>query len=408
MKILFCGIYCDDNMINDILSQTQKLPFAQLRLEKMLLDGFERAELNTTDVLSVRPFSRWPRFRKIFVKSSKTENKFVNIDYIGFVNLPIIKQLCVFINTFISQFNWINKNKKQKQGILIYGTNPLICLPALINRVIFKIPIIVYVTEIDSLRVFPLNGYINKIKKIIYISFSKFVENSFDGYILITEKMLEKINRKNKPYCIIEGMVQVNPLTQSNFNNNNSISRYVLYAGSLHKKYGIATLIEGFIKSNKKDFKLVIFGSGDYEEQIKAISKNESSVIFKGTALNDTILEYEKNAYLLVNPRPSNEELTKYSFPSKTLEYFSSGTPALITKLEGIPEEYYKFCFFFDDESVYGFAKKISEILSLSETELTMKSEQAKQFVNNEKNNYTQCNKILHFISTIVDKEIEQ
>ena len=38
-----------------------------------------------------------------------------------------------------------------------------------------------------------------------------------------------------------------------------------------------------------------------------------------------------------VNPRQNNEEFTKYSFPSKTMEYLASGVPVVAYKLDGIP-----------------------------------------------------------------------
>ena len=46
---------------------------------------------------------------------------------------------------------------------------------------------------------------------------------------------------------------------------------------------------------------------------------------------------------ILVNFRSPNEELTKYSFPSKILEYISSGSLVLSTRLLGIPDEYFSY-----------------------------------------------------------------
>ena len=36
---------------------------------------------------------------------------------------------------------------------------------------------------------------------------------------------------------------------------------------------------------------------------------------------------------------------SKYFFPSKMMDYLASGTPTISTKLKGIPEEYFNYCF---------------------------------------------------------------
>ena len=50
----------------------------------------------------------------------------------------------------------------------------------------------------------------------------------------------------------------------------------------------------------------------------------------------------QKTADVLVNPRLNEGEYTKYSFPSKTMEYLSTGRPVVCYKLDGIPDEYDK------------------------------------------------------------------
>ena len=57
-----------------------------------------------------------------------------------------------------------------------------------------------------------------------------------------------------------------------------------------------------------------------------------------GCVTNDEIVRLQCEATLLVNPRPSDKEFCKYSFPSKTIEYMASGTPVLMTKLPGVPD----------------------------------------------------------------------
>ena len=50
-------------------------------------------------------------------------------------------------------------------------------------------------------------------------------------------------------------------------------------------------------------------------------------------------------ADVLVNPRPNNEEYTKYSFPSKNIEYLMTGKPVVAYMLDGMPAHYKKFLY---------------------------------------------------------------
>ncbi len=117
-----------------------------------------------------------------------------------------------------------------------------------------------------------------------------------------------------------------------------------------------------------------------------------------GVIPSDEVFEKMKKATLLVNPRPTKDEYTQYSCPSKTFEYLASGTPLLTTKLGGIPDEYFEHLFTFEDESQEGMAKKLTEIFALNDSELDSKGKAAQEFIRTKKNNEVQAKKIIEFI----------
>lgn len=96
-------------------------------------------------------------------------------------------------------------------------------------------------------------------------------------------------------------------------------------AGGLHERYGLKMLVDAFVSNNLPGLKLVIYGSGPYEEELKGVCSQHNTVEYRGVAPNDEIVKAERDATLLVNPRPTHEEFTKYSFPSKNMEYMVSG-----------------------------------------------------------------------------------
>ena len=111
--------------------------------------------------------------------------------------------------------------------------------------------------------------------------------------------------------------------------------------------------------------------------------------------LNAEIVEREMAATLLVNPRPTGEEYVKYSFPSKTMEYMSTGTPVLTTVLPGMPKEYHPYVYLLEEETADAIAEKLRQIFAQPADALFEKGMAAREFILKEKNNVKQAGKIL-------------
>jgi glycosyltransferase involved in cell wall biosynthesis len=223
---------------------------------------------------------------------------------------------------------------------------------------------------------------------------NQFFQNKFDGYILLTKYMNKIINTRNKPFIVIEGFADI-----KNCNIENNIrykEKICLYAGGLYEKYGIKTLTSAFQKIDDKEYKLHFYGNGDMVDYIKCL-KSEN-IKYMGVLKNNEMIKKETRATLLINPRFSDNDYTKYSFPSKNIEYMSTGTPVLTTKLLGMPEEYYNFVYFFDLETVEGFKNTLNKVLSLSAKELHKKGKLSQNFVLKKKNNYKQGYNLKKFL----------
>ncbi len=113
-----------------------------------------------------------------------------------------------------------------------------------------------------------------------------------------------------------------------------------------------------------------------------------------GRVDNKEVVEKERQATLLVNPRPVNEEFTLYSFPSKNMEYMVSGTPVLTTRLPGMPEEYYNYVYTIGGEGAGAVTEALKKLLEKPQEELFKKGEAARRFVLNKKNNVLQAERI--------------
>ncbi len=220
-----------------------------------------------------------------------------------------------------------------------------------------------------------------------------------DGYIFLTEQMNPKINRNNRPYTIVEGLVDESMKTR--IHRPFAEPRKLIYAGSLERIYGIEHLCRAYLACQDIHSQLHIYGDGDFAQELQQLAQNHENICYHGNVVNEKVVKAELDAALLVNPRPSEGEYTKYSFPSKTLEYMVSGTPVLTAKLPGIPESYYEHLLFFE-EAEGGLEAALKEALSCDLDTLETLGAKARQFALKEKNNLAQAKKVMDLICRVM------
>lgn len=242
------------------------------------------------------------------------------------------------------------------------------------------------------------NIILRNIKKL----YAKSKLNTFrkaDAYILLTQQMREVVAKK-KPWIVIEGFTDINLLT-NDYKSRTSKKKNIVYLGALNGKSGILKLVQAIQKINREDIELHVYGKGEYVESIKKFALEDSRIKYCGVTSLESVMEIEQRAYLLINPRPSNQNFNKYSFPSKTLEYMSSGTPVITTKLAGIPTEYNEYLYFFNDYNAESMAVELTDIIDKDEIELIDIGSKARSYVLTYKNNVVQAKKIIDFIFSL-------
>ncbi|WP_282938855.1 glycosyltransferase [Paenibacillus sp. RC67] len=235
--------------------------------------------------------------------------------------------------------------------------------------------------------------FIKRILLPLYLKLVKYIESNYDLYILFTKPMNTRVNPKNKPYLVMEGI----------YNNELELSKVqkkkaIMYAGTLSHEYGIKNILDAFEQLEDNEIELWLFGDGDMKKYINDICLRDQRIQFFGFRPHEEVFKYEKMATLLINVRNSDEEYTAYSFPSKTFEYMVSGTPFLTTKLKGIPEEYYSYLYTIESTNATSLKHKIEEIFTKPEYELKNFGLRAREFILNEKNSDIQAKRIVEFI----------
>lgn len=387
MKVIYASCLMSERKIQRTFQNaTDYDGFQVQKFHRLLVEGFK---LNNCKVaaLTVLPVTRNNTNKKVYLDETEKNNGIV-YHYPMVINLPIIKHIFAII---ASMFSFVSIAKKNKDVVLIADClNKSVALGSVLGAKIMKVPSVGIVTDLPDM----LLGKKDRI--------NNWIIRLYDQYILLTEQMndyiISNITHKQKPYSIVEGMVDVDMGKKSIPEYKKYSKKVCMYAGILDRKYGIEMLVKGFDKANIPDSELHIYGDGEYKDELLKVCKKNSNIKYFGLKPNSYIVKEQQKATLLVNPRPSDEEFTKYSFPSKNMEYMASGTPALMTRLPGMPEEYLEYVYILEDESIDGMAERMKEILNLSKEENMEKGRKAKEYVLKKKSNINQAERVMKWL----------
>ena len=391
MRILYLSALASQKAIDEARERDKTFSaYAIQKFNRLLTEGFAA---NGCEVTALSTFFL-PKVGFCYHrKSEKCDG--VTYNYIGSLNCGLLRHIWLILSCFLRVLSF-GLTKRKDKALICDVLNVSACVGALAAARLTRIRCVGLMTDMPGMLV-----YNNNTKEAL--SFSARVNrrylSKFTHYIFMTEQANEVVNIKKRPYLVMEG--SVDSRVGEYIEKQTEEKRIVIYAGGLNERYGLKMLVEGFIKADVEKSELWLYGDGPFVEELKAIQQNYSSIHYYGIRPNNEIVDAEQKAVLLVNPRPTHEEFTKYSFPSKNLEYLVSGTAVLTTRLPGMPVEYYPYVFLFDEETTDGYAKTIRSVLSLPIEELNRKGKAARKWVLDNKNNVAQAANILRLIEVL-------
>ena len=317
--------------------------------------------------------------------------------YIPSLNIGPIRFIGLFFYCFFYVFSW-GVVKTKNKAVVCDALNASACAGSVLASRLIGLKCAGIMTDMPGLIVSRSNKAYTTFRDQLFAKFCLSYLKSFTHLVFLTEQMNSAVNHKHRPYIVMEGLVDIKESTSESIPHRDEGKRIILYAGGLHERYGSKMLVEAFMKLAFTDVELWLYGNGPFAQLLPEYKNKDPRIHYFGMQANSTIVEAEKKATLLVNPRPTHEEFTQYSFPSKNMEYMASGTPLLTTKLPGMPKEYYEYVFLFDEESEQGYYDKLNNLLSLPPEQLKDKGLAGRKFVLNNKNNVKQCRRILDLI----------
>ncbi|MCR4617017.1 MAG: glycosyltransferase [Lachnospiraceae bacterium] len=364
------------------------IDYAASHVSELFLRGINKAETIDCEVVNIEPITPWPKNKKISVKEEVCNIEGKSVLNIGFINTFLVKQVSLRNSLAKALKNRVCKG----DWILIYGlTTPRLiaaskCAKLLGCKVAFIVPDLPNPQYMN-----PGGGELYKTLKNLDVSIQRKYYKYVDKWILFSEKMSDFFKIDITDCIVIEGMTDDIHEDQEEKGKDKD-DFIVAYTGSVAFAYGLKELVDSVHKLDES-IKLNIAGTGDAVDYVKKISETDDRIQYVGALPHSEIYEFQRKASVLVNPR-GNLEFTKYSFPSKTLEYMLAGIPVLMQHLDGIPKEYDGYLNYYSKEKL---GEEILEIYNNYDKYID-KAEKARLFVKEKKNYIYQTNKLITFL----------
>ena len=400
MRVFYFSTALSDLLYDEIVSYSKRFKptYSGVGFDRNVAVGL--SEMISITGVSLFPIPSFPKYSRCIQHSRSFSEGGFNCYVPAIASFPIIKEFCFAFSAY--RFVRKNRNESDQNIILVSGLYRSLLRPASWLKKKFGIPIVAIVPDIPELMITYRKDYssVRRLLDKLDLKHSKHFRKHIDGFVELSSFMDPWVNVFHKPYVIMDGLCNLQLLDEVEPSMVED-GHYVLYAGKVSRTFGVDKLVEAFIRLETAEYKLLICGDGDYAPALQQIAEKNNSIIFMGVRSHNEVVALEKGAALLVDPRPSETEIAKLSFPSKILEYMASGTPVLVTNIPSFSEEYKAFQFRISDESVDGISASLKEILSLSSKELLDKGTSARQFVLDNKTIRCQCEKVLNLMKRV-------
>ena len=353
----------------------------------------------TLHVLNALPVGVFPNHYRSFYLKRKTFAE--GFSQLGGFNLPGLKQRSRARQAERAIENWL-KASPDNRTLLVYTLYlPYMQAIARVKRRHPDVKASVIVTDLPN-ELGIASGRRGWLKRLEYhMGHQRLALCSiFDGYILLTAPMAEALHITGKPILVMEGLVGEAPVVSAEGIAPDDQRPAVLYTGTLNRELGIDLLLEAM--EGLPEVQLWLCGHGDMEAEIRKASQTYDHIRYFGFVPQATALMLQQKSFALINPRTSNGAFTRYSFPSKTLEYMRSGKPVLCCKLEGIPAEYDELLCYMEPQTAQGIRESVQALLTKPEAERVQMGSRAREFVLREKNSRAQCGRLMMFLRNLM------
>lgn len=366
-------------------------------LQKALLRGLVAMSGSAVTLINLPFIGSYPRlFRRPYFPAVRSERVgAVPARGMGFLNVRFVKVAARF---FAALRGLISVPTESAPLVMIYSANlPFMAAAALYRLGVRGSRICLVLPDLPEFMAD--GGFAYRTAKRIETAIFSALARRVDYFVVLTPFMAERIGIEPSRFVVVEGIFdEVDYAPEEVAPPDDPGRRSFLYSGSLAARYGILDLLEAFERIEAPDARLWICGSGDAGAAVADLARRDRRVRYLGQLPRDQVLGLQGHASVLVNPRPPTHEFTRYSFPSKTMEYMGAGKPVIMHRLPGVPDDYLSLVIAPTSPDGAGLEAAMRRAIAMSDAELAAIGAAGRHLVTTRKNPMVQCAKILEMV----------
>ncbi len=400
-QIVFLGGVFLESQISDI--ETKSIGVVQNAadvLQKAFLNGISKVFPGDLTLVNLPFVNSYPRGYGDIYFPAGADSAFDGFQVIqkGWVNLEIARILF----RLAAAFRGLRTALRGRPGVIVlYSAHlPFMGAAILCAKVVRGTKVCLILPDFPEFM--GEGGTLYRLVKWIESSIFYFLAKRIDYFVLLTPFMADRLGLDKSRFCVVEGMANVDaaqnslPLPMPTGRN-----RILLYTGTLAARYGILDLLKAFSQIENENVELWICGDGDSRTIVQEFAAKDRRITYFGQVPRRRAVELQQQAHILVNPRPPNAEYTKYSFPSKTIEYLAAARPIVMHRLPGVPSDYLPHIIAPETADVAGLSAALERAAEMSIESLQEMGLKGREFVLGEKSPDKQCMKILRMLQAI-------
>lgn len=400
-QIVFLGGVFLDSQISEIEAKSiGVVQNAADVLQKAFLNGISKVFPSDLTLVNLPFVNSYPRgYREIYFPAG-TDSVFESFKVIqkGWMNLEIAR---IFFR-LAAAFRGLKTALRGRPGVIVlYSAHlPFMGAAILCAQIVRGTKVCLILPDFPEFM--GEGGTLYRIVKWIESSIFYFLAKRIDYFVVLTPFMADRLGLKNSQFCVVEGMAYIDAVRNGlPLKMPTGPNRIFLYTGTLAARYGILDLLNAFSQIKGENVELWICGDGDSRTVVQEFAARDRRITFFGQVPRRRAVELQQQAHILVNPRPPNDEYTKYSFPSKTIEYLAAARPIVMHRLPGVPSDYFSHIIAPESADVVGLSAALRRAAGMSIESLQEMGLKGREFVLGEKSPEKQCIKIRRMLQAI-------
>jgi glycosyltransferase involved in cell wall biosynthesis len=401
ISILFVSYLFPDSL-EHVIGDQEISPMQTQRFGLALLDSLRAGFGDKIEVLSVAPLLDYPHCKLLIAPKAKWKiDEIIPATMVSFINTVGLKHLTRFLATFAFVSIWTFRNRKNNRLIILHGMQSCKIWGVLLGQILVPSRIIPFLTDDLGLTLDWERSFYQKLRRFDIFLMKRGMKKC-SGIIAMTSGLVDKL-APDRPRLIIPAIKNsLIPAIINISSGSSDKSLNIVYAGGLFEGYGVNLLLEAFTLANRPNWRLLIAGAGELEHNVSILAEINPNIQFMGFLDSKGMVDIYKQADVLINPRLTSIPSAKLAFPSKIVEYLSTGKPVISSNLPIFEENFKEHLILTKSDTAEELIRCIDEVFSWSEEKRKQWRNVNLKFVAEELSPAVQGIKIRDFINELV------